>query len=716
MRLEDMPIRRKLMTGFLLTSGVVLLLTCAVFAIYEIVTLRKGMLERYTTRANIIAASSSAALAFRNEADATEMLGFLKADTRIVGACLYDDKGKLFAKYPADAPADLFPPLPVPSGYRGDGLDISCPVAQGDRVLGTAYIRCNLSALSERYRTYSWFTLVIMAGSILVAFFLSRTLQKQLSLPILALAGTAKAISARGDFSIRAEKFGRDELGELTDTFNRMLDQLQQTELRLSTVIQNAPLILYSLDPKGVVTLSTGKGLEDIGLKPGGSTGKSVFEVYPANSSILEKVKKALAGEEAHGLVEVNGHTVEALYKPIKDAQGRVTEVVGVAIDVTARQKAEKSLKEVTENQNFITSILENVPNMIFVKDAKDLRFVMFNKAGEELLGVPRADLIGKNDYDLFPSKDADFFTAKDRKTLESGKLLDIPEEPLQTMNKGLRTLHTKKFPVFGTDGKPQYLLGISEDITEQKEQESLRIYAKALENSNQELQDFIFVASHDLQEPLRKIQSFGNFLKEEAGPGLSPSSADYLQRMQDAARRMGVLLEDLLQLTRVTTRAQPFAPVDLSEVAKEVISDLEMRIKETNGKVEMSGLPSLEADASQMRQLFQNLIGNALKFRRAGIAPVVEVKGSVERDNRLCRIQVRDNGIGFDQKYADKVFNIFQRLNGQEYEGTGIGLAICRKVVERHGGKIKASSKMGEGAVFEITLPLHQIRKGERS
>ena len=233
-----------------------------------------------------------------------------------------------------------------------------------------------------------------------------------------------------------------------------------------------------------------------------------------------------------------------------------------------------------------MNTVLENLPNMVFVKDTKDLKFVMFNKAGEALLGIPRTDLIGKNDYDFFPKTEADFFTSKDQKTIKEGKLVDIPEETIQTRH-GPRILHTKKIPVQDASGTPRFLLGISEDITEQKKQENLRVYAKALEASNKDLQDFIFVASHDLQEPLRKIQAFGNFLNDEEGKTLSETGRDYLKRIRDASMRMSTLLSDLLDLTRISTRAKPFEKVDLNEIVKEVVSDLEIRLGETGGKIE---------------------------------------------------------------------------------------------------------------------------------
>jgi light-regulated signal transduction histidine kinase (bacteriophytochrome) len=243
------------------------------------------------------------------------------------------------------------------------------------------------------------------------------------------------------------------------------------------------------------------------------------------------------------------------------------------------------------------------------------------------------------------------------------------------------------------------------------------------LERSNRELQDFAFVASHDLQEPLRKIQAFGDRLRTVQGPNFTEQGRDYLDRMHSAAGRMHTLINDLLTFSRVTTKAQPFTPTDLNKIAEDVVSDLETRIDDSGGAVEVGDLPVIEADELQMRQLLQNLIANALKFRKKDLPPLVTISAekmaSRPSENgetapeEIVKIYVKDNGIGFDEKYLDRIFTPFQRLHGRnEYEGTGIGLAVCRKIVERHGGTLTAESKSGEGSTFIVTLPSTQSKE----
>jgi signal transduction histidine kinase len=255
----------------------------------------------------------------------------------------------------------------------------------------------------------------------------------------------------------------------------------------------------------------------------------------------------------------------------------------------------------------------------------------------------------------------------------------------------------------------------LEKDIRRRKKAESrLKAREQALMRSNKELERFAFVASHDLQEPLRKIQAFGGRLKSRYENVLDDQGHDYLKRMQSAAGRMSILIEDLLLFSRISTQGQTLEQVDLNGVVAGVLSDLELRITETGAKLEVSELPTLLADPMQMRQLFQNLIGNALKFHRADVPPVVRVSAEVveqhSTDNDsiipMYRFLVQDNGIGFDPRYLDKIFQVFQRLHCRdEYDGTGVGLAICRRIAERHGGTLTAESRPGKGATFIVTL-----------
>ncbi len=256
------------------------------------------------------------------------------------------------------------------------------------------------------------------------------------------------------------------------------------------------------------------------------------------------------------------------------------------------------------------------------------------------------------------------------------------------------------------------------QDITQlERHEERLRAYNDKLARSNKELQEFAYVASHDLQEPLRKIEAFGDRLVKKHGESLPDEGKVFVERMQNASFRMRELINDLLGYSRVTTNAKPFEKVSLCEVIEGVRSDLQIQLQESGGTIEFGELPALDADPIQMRQLFQNLISNALKFRKPDLDPVIRVsaeehsvKSNAKGKVRYWRIKLADNGIGFDNQYKDQIFTIFQRLHGRlEYGGTGIGLATCRKIVERHNGVIDADGTPDVGATFIIDLPVEQ-------
>ena len=368
--------------------------------------------------------------------------------------------------------------------------------------------------------------------------------------------------------------------------------------------------------------------------------------------------------------------------------------------------------KDIYRNEAFLESIIENIPNMIFVKEAKELRFVRFNKAGEELLGYPRHDLIGKNDYDLFPRNQAEFFVEHDRKVLNTGSLLDVPEETIDTKFNGPRILHTKKLPVTDEAGAPLYLLGISEDITARKQadeqvralNQKLKENLTEIEAVNKELEAFSYSVSHDLRAPLRSMAGFSQALLEDHAHLLNDQGKNYLKRISDAGQRMGLLIDGLLNLSRLARKEMRRDEVDISALARTVAADLSKA--DPARCVEFVAADGVRAlgDAQLLQIALDNLLGNAWKFTGKQNAPKIEF-GRTEKDGEPVYF-VRDNGAGFDIAYADKLFGAFQRLHSAaEFSGTGIGLATVQRIIHRHGGKIWAESAVGQGTTFYFTL-----------
>ena len=376
------------------------------------------------------------------------------------------------------------------------------------------------------------------------------------------------------------------------------------------------------------------------------------------------------------------------------------------------------------QTARLLASVVESTDDAIITKDLNGF-ITSWNAGAEKLLGYSASEAIGQRITMLYPTdRVADAIHTLER--LKQDKSID-QFETVRFHKDG--TLLDVSLTISTLKDWTGQLIGdstIMRDISERKMAEqklkvemierqrviqTLQLTTKRLEESNQELQDFAYVASHDLQEPLRKVQAFGDRLSHTCQDGLSEKGQDYLARMMNAAMRAQTLINDLLGFSRVTTQAKPFAPTDLAPIMTGVLSDLEVRIEQTGATVEVDPLPTIDADSVQMRQVFQNLLSNALKFHKPDIAPQIQVRVQcyLTGGKEVCELRVIDNGIGFDVKYCDRIFQPFQRLHGRKaYEGSGIGLAICRKVIRRHEGTLRAESQPGEGATFIVTLPLH--------
>jgi PAS domain S-box-containing protein len=348
----------------------------------------------------------------------------------------------------------------------------------------------------------------------------------------------------------------------------------------------------------------------------------------------------------------------------------------------------------------FLDSVIENLPLILVVKEATGLRFTRVNRAAEQFLGLPREDIIGKSDLDFFPAEQAELLQAKDRSTLEHSAVIDVAEDPIETSH-GRRWLHTMKVPIAGEGGAPAFLLGISEDITERKRAATeLRRAKEAAEAASHELESFSYSVAHDLRAPLRGIDGFSLALLEDYQDQLDAEGVDYLHRVRGGAKRMAELIDDLLALSRVTRGTFARERVDVGAIARTVADQLRSADPDRDVALVIPDGLFTNADPRLVRVALENLIGNAWKFSAKKPSTFIELG---MRDDAFY---VRDHGAGFDMAYVGKLFGVFQRLHAvSEFDGTGIGLATVQRIVQRHGGRIWAESKVGEGATFFFTL-----------
>ncbi|MDH4187607.1 MAG: PAS domain S-box protein [Nitrospira sp.] len=382
--------------------------------------------------------------------------------------------------------------------------------------------------------------------------------------------------------------------------------------------------------------------------------------------------------------------------------------------DIGESKRGEDALRQTTA---FIESMFEHLPNMVFVKDAVDLRFVRLNKAAEELLGYSRTDLLGKNDHDFFSREEAEFFEKKDRETLSGGTLVDIQEESVQTKTKGMRLLHTKKIPICDSSGTPQYLLGISEDITERKEAEAALVAARqAAEEASQAKSDFLANMSHEMRTPLNAIIGLTDFLLRTP---VSPEQAALLKRSEKASAGLLRMIDDLLQAAKVVSRTLELVrePFVLRDLVADTINLVGVKAQAKGLSLSFhsdSGLPALVmGDALRVQEVLLNLIDNAVKFTAQGGVDVRvrSVPGDANKD--LVQFEVTDTGIGIPLELQEKIFERFWQADSRgnrAYGGVGLGLSISQKLVALMGGRILVESKPGSGSTFTVMVRLEAV------
>jgi PAS domain S-box-containing protein len=605
MRFADVPIRRKLLAMALVITAIVLLASCAILVAFDLVSLRRELTREFGTLNEVVAGNSTAALAFGANDDAREILNTLAAERSVVLAELYDYNGHLFASYSTGAPSSprLTFSTDKPFDFHGRELVTIRPVTENGKRLGTLVLHMDLRGWYQRLWVYIAVGLCVVGLAFVAATVFSKFLRTSITEPIDELARIAGLVSEKGNFSVRARRFGNDELGALTDTFNHMLAQIQQREAALTEsevqrrlALEAAGLGTWRYDPGTKLTWRDASLNALLGLP---ATPSSV-----GSNDLFERV----ADEDRAAL------------------------------------------------QQALASALERKSNL-------EIEYRVVRPDGEV------------------------------RWLRDSGRV--IPQHAA---------------PGFS-------LAGAVMDITHRKtaEEEILRLNTSLerrvaqrtaeLEDSNRNLEAFAYSVSHDLRAPLRIISGYTDVLLEDRGHTLPEDHKLCLTRILDGTRKMNRLIDDLLQFSRLGQQPLKLQPTQLDRVIDDVLAELERESRGRQIEWARPALPQVRCDPSLIRQVFSNLLSNAMKYSRPRNPALIELGHDLVDDQDV--IFVRDNGVGFDSVAATRLFGVFQRLHSaQEFEGNGVGLATAARIVRRHGGRIWAESKPGQGATFFFSLP----------
>ncbi len=597
MKQRELSIKRKIIAVTMLTSVVVLTVAVAAFMAYGLSTYRESVKRNLTTLARVTADDSTGALAFANERDAMDALSALRSEPQIVAAALYDADGRLFVYYPTNLPAASFPSQLSTNGYiveNGQAL-LFQHVVKDENVMGTLYLKSDMRFFYSHVKIYSAIAALIMFGTLLLALALSNRLQKRISDPIIGLAATARTVSERRDYSVRAPKLGPDELGVLTDAFNEMLTRIEQHAITsgfLSSIVESSDDAIIGKDLTGKVVSWNEGAKRMFGYNAGEMVGASIELLLAPDrpdeeKRILENARRGETRVYETTRIRKDGRPVDIslAVSPIRDAQGNIVGVSSIARDITERKRAEEQI------------------------------------------------------------------------------------------------------------------LRLNAELEHRVQKRTAELTA-----ANQELEAFTYSVAHDLRAPLRHIDAFTRILQEDFAGSFPAEAAQLLNTIRRGSENMSRLVNDLLNLAHVGRQEMKREQVSLNLLIESAIAELSGECAGREIEWRISKLPTIAGDPGLLKQVFTNLLSNAVKYTRPKKHAAIEI--GLRRMNDEHVIYVRDNGVGFNMKYADKLFGVFQRLHrAEEFEGTGVGLAIVERVVKRHGGHIWAESELDKGATFYFTL-----------
>ncbi|MHC4456833.1 MAG: ATP-binding protein [Planctomycetota bacterium] len=758
---RNMAIKHKLEAVIMLTSIFALLLTGVVFIAWEWNNLRKDLVRDLSTHTEMIADNCKAALAFEDTQDAQEALKALRMQPSIVFAGIYSTDGKLFASYyHSDADYSIQPPKAQKDSHRfTEGfLTIYKSVILDKETIGTACLKSDLKPLyATLKREISIIAVVILFVS-LCAYLISAKLQRIISKPILSLADTAKAVSEKKDFATRAEKQNDDEVGSLIDAFNEMLEQIQQqdsalrdsrnkleekvkerteelssTNVKLAEEVAERSSTQKNLQ-RHLKQLNCFYGLSQIIEQPKISLDQIFQQTVhlirgsyqnPDNTCVritfsgiqykTDNFKKTEISQ--HAEINIRGEqtgSIEVYYvgeKPEKDKEPFLKEEQSLlkAVGEHLGRIVERNLTK--DKLQLFRNLIDHSNDAVFVIGPEWGRLLDVNNKACESLGYTREELLNMTLKDIDESILDDAAWTKHVKQARSKG---------SSVLEGLyKRKDNTKFPAemnvaFIEQQKKSYILAVARDITERKKaEERQKQLLEKVESINKELKDFAYIVSHDLKAPLRAIRTITDWITSDYADKLNKDGKEQIGLLSGRVDRMHSLIEGVLQYSRVGYVQKEMVQVNLNDLVPDIIDSL---APPENIKITVEDkLPTVECDETRIIQVFQNLLSNAVKYMDK---PKGQIKIGCAEENSFWKFSIEDNGPGIDEKHFEKIFQIFQTLSPRdEFESTGIGLTVVKKIIELYGGKIRVESKVGKGTTFFFTLPKQKIgnKKNEK-
>ena len=748
-------IRRKITELVLVTCAVAVVVTCGVFAVYDILTSRAALARDLTTIAQITGSNSTAALSFDDAESANEILGSLGSKTHIVEACIYKRDGSVFAKYSSSAStADFLPPPVSPDGVRSVSgfMEVFREIRLKNDVVGVIYVKSDLKELRTRTVHFAWTALGVILLSLLSVYFSAARLQRLISDPILDLARTAFAVSSAKDYSLRATKRNDDEIGFLFDRFNEMLGQIQERDLALRKAREGLELrvaertselqnevaernqaqrsleertaFLNSLienSPVGIVAI----GVDD-SVKMCNPAFENIFRFRKSEilglqlpellappdhlDEINNNKEKLRRGETSHIVTrrrrsDGTSVDVEAYSVPLFNG-GTQTGAVLLYMDITERKKAELALKERT---SFLNSLIEMTPLGVAVLNP-GFRVRMCNRAFESLFRYRRQEILGRHMSRMIPA-DLSAEGEAHHDALLSGKALHVTTQRRRSDGSNV-DVEVFSVALRGAEGPAGYLL-LYQDITERKLAEDALFRAKeAAETASRAKSEFLANMSHEIRTPMNGIIGMTELALDTQ---LTAEQREYLNMVKTSAASLLTLINDILDFSKIEAGKLDLDMSDfpLRQSIGETLKALGFRAHQKGLELAWRVAPDvpdhLAGDASRVRQVLVNLVGNAVKFTEKG-----EVVVEIERDSQsseamiVLHFCVRDTGIGIAKEKQDMVFGAFTQADSsttRKYGGTGLGLAITRRLIDLMGGKLWLESEPGVGSAFHFTI-----------